>query len=226
MPNWCINRLEITGPEEALQRLKEAAKGDDPKVVFSLQSLHPCPESLHHVSSGSEEMGYEIKYTDKWKRIIQYSWVPEEVKTQEQLIEFFTEHYPKEMRLAEVYKDNVDKYGHPTWYGWKVHNWGTKWDLHVEVHEVEVDEPEMWVLSFDSAWSPPEAAIHKIAADYPELQFEISYHEPGCDFAGFTTWEKGVVTSNVGGTIAEVMPELWADYQREWQDEKDEEEAT
>ena len=42
MPNWCYNRLEITGEENELNRFKEDVKSKDEE--FSLNSLIPIPE--------------------------------------------------------------------------------------------------------------------------------------------------------------------------------------
>jgi hypothetical protein len=44
MPNWCDNRLTVTGPERSLINFREAAKsGGEP---FSLEPFLPLPEEL------------------------------------------------------------------------------------------------------------------------------------------------------------------------------------
>jgi hypothetical protein len=75
----------------------------------------------------------------------------------------------------------AEKYGASNWYDWRLNNWGTKWDV-----EAEVDDDDSLIrISFDSAWSPPQLAVAELAAKFPNLQFRLSYEEPGMGFAGF-----------------------------------------
>ncbi len=48
------------------------------------------------------------------------------------------------------------------------------------------------VFSFDCAWSPPVEAFNKIAEDYPQLDFYLTYEEPGMCFRGYARWNEGV----------------------------------
>jgi hypothetical protein len=75
----------------------------------------------------------------------------------------------------------AEKYGASNWYDWRLNNWGTKWDV-----EADVDDDDSLIrISFDSAWSPPQLAVAELAAKFPNLQFRLSYEEPGMGFAGF-----------------------------------------
>ena len=75
-----------------------------------------------------------------------------------------------------------------SWYGWRVNNWGTKWDL----SEQEQRETADWLLSdsagftacFDTAWSPPCQAIAALSAMFPSDKFILHYLELGMMFAG------------------------------------------
>ena len=76
------------------------------------------------------------------------------------------------------------------WYGWRVDNWGTKWDVGADVGT----EKEEWyglkatvvgneaTCSFDSAWAPPVPVYHELV----ELGYRVhaSYFEPGMGFCG------------------------------------------
>ena len=76
------------------------------------------------------------------------------------------------------------------WYGWRVDNWGTKWDVGADVGT----EKEEWyglkatvvgneaTCSFDSAWAPPVPVYHELV----ELGYRVhaSYFEPGMAFCG------------------------------------------
>jgi hypothetical protein len=58
----------------------------------------------------------------------------------------------------------------PAWYTWSVDNWGTKWNSY----------NCMWVednsgVSFQTAWSTPEQAIHALSKKFPDVTFVCIY---------------------------------------------------
>jgi len=72
------------------------------------------------------------------------------------------------------------------WYNWRLNKWGTKWDVHCHFVEYEKDKGGTYTveLSFDSAWSPPVQAFEILKEQYPEIDVDHYYFEPGCDFCG------------------------------------------
>lgn len=76
------------------------------------------------------------------------------------------------------------------WWDWRVQNWGTKWDIGWEQYQdkADLDDDNLMIVSFDSAWSPPTDAYAKII----ELGYSIKayYFESGMEFCG--KWEDGV----------------------------------
>jgi len=99
----------------------------------------------------------------------------------------------KEVFLTkEELEDLTKKFGATSWYDWALTNWGTKWnidDASVTVFEKGAS------FNFESAWSPPIAAIDKAAELYPELEFSMEFEEDGECFRGTATWSKGEQTS-------------------------------
>ena len=69
------------------------------------------------------------------------------------------------------------------WYDWRVNNWDTKWDA----YDVEVtdDDPDQFEVTFNTAWSPPEAICSALREQYPDLAISWFYDEPGCELAGY-----------------------------------------
>ena len=69
------------------------------------------------------------------------------------------------------------------WYDWRIQNWNTKWDC----YDVEVtdDDPECLEITFNTAWSPPEAICNAIRDQYPDINVSWFYDEPGCEIAGY-----------------------------------------
>lgn len=85
-------------------------------------------------------------------------------------------------KLAQQYQHNIDNYGYKDWYDWSIANWGSKWNA---TSTIIFDESEEHLsLYFDSAWSPPESWFKALCAAFPDVDFTLSYYEPGCWFAG------------------------------------------
>jgi hypothetical protein len=108
----------------------------------------------------------------------------------------------EEVGIGENYRErseaheaaNIEKFGHASWYSWRVENWGTKW----EVGEGEFDyDPETNKATgwFQTAWSPPVTAMEALT----ELGFivELKYREEGMSFVGEYTSEDGDECYNV-----------------------------
>jgi hypothetical protein len=70
------------------------------------------------------------------------------------------------------------------WYDWRCQNWDTKWDC----YDVEIDDdymPNEFEVTFNTAWSPPEAICHAIREQFDGLDVQWFYDEPGAEIAGY-----------------------------------------
>ena len=69
------------------------------------------------------------------------------------------------------------------WYDWRLQNWDTKWDA----YDVTItdDDPDQLEVTFNTAWSPPEAVCSALREQYPDLSVSWFYDEPGCEIAGY-----------------------------------------
>jgi hypothetical protein len=92
---------------------------------------------------------------------------------------------------GKVRPDNKAKTGFSSWYDRNNAVLGTKWDVRGELCKGASDSRTA-VYSFESAWSPPEAGVMAVSALWPTLQFELTWDEPGCDFAGKAIYKDGV----------------------------------
>ena len=70
------------------------------------------------------------------------------------------------------------------WYDWRVQNWDTKWDAY-DVEQHDFDDPDQYEVTFNTAWSPPDAICNQIREDYPDVEVSWFYDEPGCEIAGY-----------------------------------------
>ena len=74
---------------------------------------------------------------------------------------------------------DIDKVG---WYESNRERFGTKWDVAPDESNIEFDDGQI-TFSPDTAWSPPVPFCITLAKEYG-VRVEITYFEPGGDFAG------------------------------------------
>ena len=82
----------------------------------------------------------------------------------------------------------------PGWYEWALEHWGTKWDL---------NPPVMFkdgVCLFETAWSPPIAAIKTLSDTFITLKFELDWYEEA-GTAGHAAFTEGVVKEKQWTTV-------------------------
>lgn len=154
MPNWCENKLDVSGNKSDIQKFKESTlvkseKGDE--LHFTMNLLYPTPPELLEQTAPN-------------------TWRGEETDTEGKL-EF-------EKKIEEL----KQKYGHTDWYDWRVDKWGTKWDA-CETYILD-DEDEFLSVEYNTAWSPNIEWLKTIAKQFPELKFTLWFEEPGNGFCG------------------------------------------
>jgi len=80
------------------------------------------------------------------------------------------------------------KTGYSDWYGWRINNWCTKWEVDRDCGEpiIEDVDKDISILSwsFNSAWSPPTGAYEYYLDMNPNMKLFATYYEPAMDFMG------------------------------------------
>ena len=98
--------------------------------------------------------------------------------------------------------DKSETRGVPTWYWWRLQNWGTKWDTESE-QPPTVDHNAQDVTTatyhFDTAWDPPSAWLIKTSSEFPRLTFYLEFDEPGMDFWGVISVQDGIIMESEEG---------------------------
>lgn len=84
---------------------------------------------------------------------------------------------------------NFVKYGYPTWYGWAVKEWGTKWNSY------QNEEVSDCVFLFETAWSGVVDLIREIADKFEDIEilYEYSDEDTGCN-CGKYHFHNGILT--------------------------------
>lgn len=157
MPNHFTTVLTVTGPEAALKefvnrlppRPVEGSEVESP--IFSCEEFLPMPPELEDSFEPKGEVGKHAPFGGPEGHVSIQSNHPEAIERR---------------------KRNVEKYGAPYWYDWRVNVWGTKWDTYS--HGQTTVTPNEFETSFETAWSPPMGALVAASTQHPNLRFEIA----------------------------------------------------
>ena len=183
MPNWCFNYLTIEGNEQDIAKVK--AQLNQPFTKTHDQwNMETGQMELTETTYSNPVFAFHNIYNHKQAGISDEDYMKQPDHT---------------LPIAEAM---MFKGTH--WYDFNVREWGTKWDVGVrdgeDYAETELHTEDDWSTSlgyrFNTAWSPPEPAIEKLSAQYPELVFTLSYEEE-------TGWGGEVVFVNGKGTQTE-----------------------
>ncbi len=194
MPNWCSNEVTITGSEEVINRLWDKI-GDK----FDFNGIIPMPEELNservgmtgdnvkvvcddnklcHLATGpcvgmsAINVARDSEKVSSLTRAVLKGYPP--CKCLKAAIESLS--FPLEESIAMV-----TKYGYDNWYDWSRSRWGVKWNA----HNVDCTKTRDTINAFfDTAWAPPEPIYNALVEQFPDLDIEWHYNEPGCCFSG------------------------------------------
>lgn len=146
--------------------------------------------------------------------------------------------------MDNFYPTPKDKNGEPfsNWYGWRVENWGCKWDINQDSFSV-IDSQyysanRMYVeFGYNTPWGPNLEFWERLAEEYEDFTISVSYCEEGNNFCGMKEWTDGNVTiddeysmemdgaKDYEQCLRNLGFESEADYLLEWMAEEEEEEA-
>jgi hypothetical protein len=188
MPNWCANRVVISGNPTILEVMTKLLTDLDGSNL--LQLCVPMPPRLKLVHYGSRFVPADG------------SKVPEGILQKPDWIrvnEWFCEDGQVWAGTEELVQLR-DEHGHANWYDWSTVNWGTKWDVSFTLGVCRDDNQtiENIELRFNSAWGPPLAPMKILATRYG-VELRHDYVEPGMGFAGRLT-----VTSDGNAELQEI----------------------
>lgn len=195
MPNWCYQKLAVSGQAADIAAFKAAYFNDKGKL--ELNRVIPMPESLN-IESGSQSMtGYDALYGN-WERMLnwpRFASLPDEAKVDRaSFVAWLQEAEPNCIKLGHLARENLAVHGFRDWYGWRVRYWGVKWEIGDNQQEMRSDEPTFLDLSFETAWSPILPVLERMSEFLPSLLFELWYLDEGGGFAGLASAQAGVVS--------------------------------
>jgi len=234
MPNWCENRLEVSGDANELKKFLEIGIKEEPmrysktgetELIWRMSRYFSTPEPLTRTISPARDCEWvnewEVNHTKKQieeqpSRIAQLEKELETATGDEKMFVLSQlEEAKKPIEIPELIKCSngtekdrkalIKEFGTDNWYDWNVKNWGTKWDCDSSECGYDVHEDIHFVVNFNSAWSPPIGWLDNVIKLFPDLNFKLVFMETG-------NWFAGCVYNNEGGLeIVEGEPEYVQD---------------
>ena len=170
MPNWCLNRVRISGDDEQVEELVNFVQGTE--VNFCFNKIIPMPVALSDTRSPMKIVETKEEAEEENKR----------------MNKIFADIEGGTERRGAITKEEqsqlIRDYGYDNWYDWCVENWGTKWGLGDNA-DMEWDGGNVVTYEFDTAWGPPEPVYHVLAEKFPDLHISWFYDEPGMECSGY-----------------------------------------
>ncbi len=201
MPNWVINRITLEGENIEEIYKKHFAKEDNGEDFFDFNTIEKMPEELD-IENGSrsrdalrlyiskinpmisnlgnkeDKMMPLEKFLSKMEELFgaegldniqKYILKPSDI---DELRTKYKDDFDKVVNLGGQAFSNIEKYGCPDWYWWRINNWGTKWNA---CNTFICDDRKTFY--FDTAWSPAIPLVQKFAEMYPDLKITHDYAE-------------------------------------------------
>ena len=112
----------------------------------------------------------------------------------------------EEWDLGKQAFHNIREFGCPTWYEWRIQNWGTKWNA----SGAEVLDGR---LSFLTAWDAPNPVMEKLSEMFPTVSIHHVWADEDIGHnCGERTYQNGAVTQEhlpTGQEAVELGCDLW-----------------
>ena len=173
MPNHVTNIIEIKGNPARIKAMFEAVKSDEYDLgSIDFNKLLPMPPELDVEESSRTTRGLKAYkdflevYNFNREPNIDLGSIPE--KAEQAFLRVRPDIDSAAWSLGKQAYQNKQKYDVHSWYDWRIKNWGTKWNAYGYEGGVQLDGKS---LRFQTAWSPPQRIVAKLANLFPDLDF-------------------------------------------------------
>ena len=232
MPNHVTNIIEIKGDPQRVRALFEAVKSDEYGLgSIDFNKLTPMPPELDIKEGSRTDRGLkaycdfiEVYTFNGRKEDFDLLNIPE--KSEQAFLRVRPDIDRAAWDLGKKAFRNKQKYGVTSWYDWRIKNWGTKWNAYGYEGGVQFDGKS---LRFQTAWSPPEPIIAKLAEMYPDLDFTHQWADEDIgQNCGEDEYHNGSLCGEyrpAGREAVEYANSLWGNDGQEEDEDMDEEES-
>lgn len=205
MPNHVLNRITPECSEDRRKEILEAVKSDEAGYgSIDFMKIIPMPNSLSIESGSLTQTALELY--EQYRKASDKAEDDGKEDARERFLESIADSCPDAENLLEMgrqYSENLEKYGHATWYEWCIDNWGTKWNA----YDFDVVSPKNDVngMIFHTAWSAAIPILEKLSTMYPDVPFNLEFADEDIGYnLGTLTVKDGQVTEEyfpTGGSL-------------------------
>ena len=205
MPNWCHNTLTVEGPKAKVQVFVDRVATNEQPLTFTAHAPEPSAEVYAAMDAAASVTCYlcgglgRRPTTAEEAKAQGARWEPEWASME--WLQEMAQTPVAERRSCNGCDGKGERVEHPSWYTWRINNWGTKWDASFDgpaaalgTAEADVDASvaangrmmfaDIAIYKFQTAWGPPTAWLVRAGAEHPDLTLKLLYGEPGIEFAG------------------------------------------
>lgn len=198
MPNHVTNQITFGTSKAALavfrNMLEMVQANGEPLGSIDFNKLIPMPPGLNIEHSAYMEKGLELyraymrelDSSDPVKHFrIKQKWEPQRMAD------------PVTWALGKQAFENIQKYGSPSWYGWAIKNWGSKWNA----YQCKPLDKNADMMIFLTAWDAVPNILEAMSRRYPDQTVTYRWADEGI---GYNVGEK---TFRGGKCVGELMLE-------------------
>lgn len=197
MPNYVKNILSFDGDPDRVGRLFSAIQGENGPMDFN--KLIPMPAELEIEAGSRTTAGFK-----KYMAFLAVTGLHTEMEPA--YLAAHPEIDREEWDLGKQAFHNLQNFGCPTWYEWRIQNWGTKWNA----SSAEVSDGR---LSFLTAWNAPKPIMEKLSEMFPTVSIHHAWADEDIGHnCGERTYRNGDVTQEylpMGQEAVELGCDLW-----------------
>ncbi|HEH9634905.1 TPA: hypothetical protein SIC20_000478 [Pasteurella multocida] len=207
MPNWCENKLQIfcdcIQAKQIIPKLFRKTESD--KWCLDFELLVPMPESICIESSSLGDRAMEFLKISPNRRLTRpllkkyiYGSEIDRIYAKAKHHRWDVGHFinwlikrPEQqsilwlnLALGHQYLSNLAQHGYKDWYDWSNEQWGCKWNVCSDSCQVSFNDNGSINCLFDTPWGPPDGWFQALCTAFPDIEFILSFFEPGMWFAG------------------------------------------
>ena len=153
MSNQVTNFISFgNGPEQVAafhKMLRELRQEDDVYGSLDFNKLIPMPEPLNIESGTWTNQGLQAYRS---------------FMTGRKNAETFKKEHPDAWELGRQAYENIQKYGYPTWFEWRIQHWGTRCNAYSCVELRQGDQ----TMRFETAWRRVLEIVRALSKKYPD----------------------------------------------------------
>ena len=211
MPNHVYNRVRFyTDPETKARIILDVMNDEDGPGSIDFEKLIPMPRELD-ITDGSMTDAGEKLYVMYLSRLADLGEDRDQDSAQT-VRESVTKGDPvleDRLDLGERAVRNRELYGHRSWYGWSIDNWGTKWNAYTLGEE----PPDDGTIAFYTAWDAPLPVIEALSDRYSGVTMRLEYadEDVGSNVGRITYRAGSVVDKDIPDPGSARAYEMYAD---------------